>query len=52
LISEKPKKNNKRKKELGDLSVQRLNKAARNTKVKTRSQNQKDDVTTEVEESD
>src|SRR6266540_1865522 len=52
LISEKPKKNNKRKKELGDLSVQRLNKAARNTKIKTRSQNQKDDVTTEVEESD
>jgi len=52
LISEKPKKNNKRKKELGDLSVQRLNKAARNTKVKTRSQNQKDNVTMEVEESD
>ncbi len=43
LISEKPKKNNnKRKKELADLSIQRLEKAAKNTKVKTRSQRQQE----------
>jgi hypothetical protein len=37
--SEKPKKSNKRKKELTDLSIQRLNKATK-LKVKTRSQAQ------------
>ena len=39
LTSEKSKKNNnKRKKKLADLSFQRLKKATKNTKVKTRSQ--------------
>ena len=43
LTSEKSKKNNnKRKKELADLSIQRLEKAAKNTKVKTRSQKQQE----------
>lgn len=43
LTSEKSKKNNnKRKKELADLSIQRLQKAAKNTKVKTRSQKQQE----------
>ncbi|CAG8609985.1 1691_t:CDS:2 [Rhizophagus irregularis] len=56
-ISEKStKKNSKRKMELSDLSIQRLEKAAKNTKVKTRSQkryeNQKEDnVLMEAEES-
>jgi len=41
LTSEKSKKNNnKRKKKLADLSIQRLEKATKNTKVKTRSQKQ------------
>ncbi|PKY57578.1 hypothetical protein RhiirA4_549707 [Rhizophagus irregularis] len=56
-ISEKlTKKNSKRKMELSDLSIQRLERAAKNTKVKTRSQkryeNQKEDnILIEAEES-
>ena len=60
-ISKKPVKrnSNKRKMELADLSIQRLEKATKNTKVKTRSQRQNekdsvqvnDNVLIEVEES-
>lgn len=50
LTSEKPKKNNnKRKKELTDLSVQRLNKAVKNTKLKVKTRSQ---VQTEEEDAD
>lgn len=55
-IPKKPKQKNinKRKMELADLSIQRLEKATRNTKVKTRSQVQdekelNDDITIEEE---
>ena len=41
--NEKQKKSNKRKKELADLSIQRLERATKNPKVKTRLQKQKEE---------
>ena len=41
--NEKQKKSNKRKKELADLSIQRLERATKNLKVKTRLQKQKEE---------
>ena len=53
---DKQKKNNKRKRELADLSVEQLKKAARRTKIRTRSQKEEEPsqvdniVLTEAEE--
>ena len=43
IPNEKQKKSNKRKKELADLSIQRLERATKNPKVKTRLQKQKEE---------
>ena len=51
LISEKPKKGNKKRKDLADLSIQRLNKTAKNTKVKVKTRSQKQIEEEDAEES-